>query len=126
MFRVDSGASTSVIGIDRAQSVGLAVPPSAEQRVSRQVATGRVEVSLRIGALRVRLSPDLTGEAFVWPFEFWRDRPVHRPPLLGLDSIVFQCRWVFDGTPRNAGQSPFGSLLTHDAPYGTFQLDDIR
>jgi hypothetical protein len=125
-FRVDSGASASVIGIDRAQSMDPVVPSSAEQTAARQVAIGRVEVRLRLGALRVRLAPDVTEEPFVWPFEFWRDRPLNRPPLLGLDSIVFGCRWVFDGTPRDAGQSPFGQLLTQDAPYGTFQLDDIR
>ena len=125
-LRVDSGCSISTIGFEHAAALGLALPSAPERQVPRRVATGEVTINLPLGELRVRFAPDLTEIPFVWPFEFWQGRPAGHPILLGLDSIVYQCRWSFAGTPRDAGTPPFGRRLTEDAPYGTFQLEDIR
>jgi hypothetical protein len=125
-FCVDSGCSISTIGVEHTAALGLALPSSSERQVDRRVATGVVTINLRLGELRVRFSADRSEIPFVWPFEFWQGRPTGHPILLGLDSIVYQCRWSFDGTPRDAGTPPFGPRLTQDAPFGTFLLEDIR
>jgi len=112
--------------LEQAEQLWLPLPSFPPHEERRRLATGEAIVNLELGELRVRFSEDLGEVPFVWPFEFWSGRSPRHPILLGLNSIIYQNRWQFDGTPHEAGSYFMGRRLMEEALYGTFLLEDIR
>jgi hypothetical protein len=116
-FRVDSGATHTLLGLAEAQRHGIpAPPPEAERELTLRNAGNapRVPVRVRPGRLRVWWDAGLRGHAFDWPVLFRANLAPGAPPLLGLGGVVPTCRWTFDGT------------FSPQSPYGYLTLEDVR
>jgi hypothetical protein len=109
-FRVDSGASLSSIGLERAQDAGLSIPPAdtALER-SHATATGPTVLRLRPGTMRIRFSANLAERPFTWPLLFVEGRPRSVLPLLGLGGVIQDSLWHFEGEARPG--APWGVFL---------------
>jgi hypothetical protein len=116
-FHVDSGASITRMSAARTRGLlGEAAVPVRVETQTVNFAGQHREEKVHPGQLRVRFSNDLGEQPFVWPVDFVVDPPASRQrasALLGLSSILGQCRWTFDGA------------ITDEAPGGTFVIEEL-
>ena len=112
-FRVDTGASWSLVPLAVAQAYGL---PTADDSHDRTVllssATGQREVKIRDGRIRVWWNVGRRGTPFEWPVLFVVDAPIGSQPLMGLGGVIRDCQWIFDG--RAEDEALFGSATFRD------------
>jgi hypothetical protein len=114
-FKVDSGATCSSIRLHDAQRLGIPIDPTGRERTIRlRTSMGPVRARILPGQIRGWWNNSLQGYPIVWPVLFRVDAPEGVSPLLGLGSIVRQCRWRFDG------------ISSSSEPYGFFTLEDVR
>jgi hypothetical protein len=116
-FHVDSGASITRMSATAARTrLGNATVPARVETQTLTFAGHRREEQVHPGQIRARFRNDVGEQPFVWPVDFVVDTPAsgqRASTLLGLSSILGQCRWTFDGT------------ATDEAPGGTFLLEAL-
>ena len=112
-FRVDTGASWTMISLAAAQFYGLPIPDDTHNRtLPLNSATERRRVTVRDGRIRVWWDVGGRGTPFDWPVLFVVDAPAGSQPLLGLGGVIRDCRWIFDG--RAETDAIFGSATFRD------------
>lgn len=112
-FRVDRGASWSLVPLVVAQAYGLPTPDDSHNRtVLLNSATGQRDVKIRDGRIRVWWNVGRRGTPFEWPVLFVVDAPNSSQPLLGLGGVIRDCQWSFDG--RAEDDALFGSATFRD------------
>ena len=105
-FRLDTGATYTLMSATLARSRGIPIPETTS-RLPSLTAAGRRETTVRDGELRVRFDA-LPGHLFRLYCVFSEDVPPSVPPLLGLNDFADVFRFTVDGTPTPA--AVFGAV----------------
>jgi hypothetical protein len=113
VFRIDTGSTHCSMSMATARDFNLKVP-GRFQSFSILTAAGQQPAGISEGHIVAKFV-GMEAHSFVFPCNFFQDRPANVPALLGLNGLRPQrgrrLRWTFDGNPATG------------APDGTFVIE---